>query len=299
MAEPNGEIVETMGGDQLFTGTLAAPDPMQRTQIPAPEGTPAKFWDAEKGVVRTDELLKSYAELEKKFSAPADPPAVPADPAAAPPVTPDPADPSPDPASADPADPDPAAATDPADPADPADTPVAVNLDEAMGNAQKVYAETGALPTEAREPFIKAGFSNEQIDLYLAGVKAYEQGLQQAAVKAAGVQSYDEVVEATKWAAANWNEKQIAAFNSQTGDIDTIGNAVAGLFQAYRAANPAEPGEGRLTGANNSVGLGDVYTREAEFQKDLAAADKARDVDARREAVAKMARSLKAGSIKK
>jgi hypothetical protein len=297
MAELNGEIVETMGGDQLFTGTLAAPDPMQRTQIPAPEGTPAKFWDAERGVVRTDELLKSYAELEKQFKAPKEPeapaapeadPAQPAEEASQPPASEEkPAEEAPaeeKPAEEKPAEEKPAEA---------------VNLDEAMGNAQKVYAETGTLPTEAREPFLKAGFSNEQIDLYLAGVKAYEQGLQQAAVKAAGVQSYDEVVEATKWAAANWNEKQIAAFNSQTGDIDTIGNAVAGLFQAYRAANPAEPGEGRLTGANNSVGLGDVYTREAEFQKDLAAADKARDVDARREAVAKMARSLKAGSIKK
>lgn len=30
-----------------------------------PEGVPEKFWDAEKGEVRTEELLKSYTELEK------------------------------------------------------------------------------------------------------------------------------------------------------------------------------------------------------------------------------------------
>lgn len=34
-----------------------------------PDGLPDKFWDAEKGEVRADALLKSYLELEKKMSA--------------------------------------------------------------------------------------------------------------------------------------------------------------------------------------------------------------------------------------
>lgn len=33
-----------------------------------PEGLPEKFWDEEKGEVRVDALVKSYLELEKKFS---------------------------------------------------------------------------------------------------------------------------------------------------------------------------------------------------------------------------------------
>lgn len=50
-----------------------------------PENVPDKFWDAEKGVVRTDELLKSYAELEKGKTPSADPNAKPdADPNAKP-----------------------------------------------------------------------------------------------------------------------------------------------------------------------------------------------------------------------
>jgi hypothetical protein len=36
----------------------------------APEGVPAKFWDADKGAVNVDALLKSYGELEKAHSAP-------------------------------------------------------------------------------------------------------------------------------------------------------------------------------------------------------------------------------------
>lgn len=46
-----------------------------------PDNVPEKFWDAEKGTIRTDELLKSYTELEKKPAA-VEKPAV-ADPAAA------------------------------------------------------------------------------------------------------------------------------------------------------------------------------------------------------------------------
>lgn len=35
-----------------------------------PEGVPDKFWDAEKGEVKTEDLIKSYQELEKKNSKP-------------------------------------------------------------------------------------------------------------------------------------------------------------------------------------------------------------------------------------
>jgi hypothetical protein len=43
-----------------------------KTAAPAagkPEGVPDKFWDAEKGEVRVDDLIKSYCELEKRLSA--------------------------------------------------------------------------------------------------------------------------------------------------------------------------------------------------------------------------------------
>jgi hypothetical protein len=52
--------------------TDTTPTPTDTTT--APEGVPAKFWDAEKGAVNVDALLKSYGELEKAHSAPADTP---------------------------------------------------------------------------------------------------------------------------------------------------------------------------------------------------------------------------------
>lgn len=45
-------------------------DQQQQTQQPParPENVPEKFWDPEKGAVRTDEVLKSYGDLEKKLT---------------------------------------------------------------------------------------------------------------------------------------------------------------------------------------------------------------------------------------
>jgi hypothetical protein len=41
----------------------------QQNQPPArPDDVPEKFWDSEKGAVRTDLVLKSYGDLEKKLT---------------------------------------------------------------------------------------------------------------------------------------------------------------------------------------------------------------------------------------
>lgn len=47
----------------------AAPDLAEQVQEPParPEGVPDKFWDREAGAIRTDALLKSYVELERKL----------------------------------------------------------------------------------------------------------------------------------------------------------------------------------------------------------------------------------------
>lgn len=47
----------------------AAPDLVEQVQEPParPDGVPEKFWDREAGAVRTDALLKSYVELERKL----------------------------------------------------------------------------------------------------------------------------------------------------------------------------------------------------------------------------------------
>ena len=63
--------------DQLAEETAArelamdgASDLVQEVEEPAhrPAGVPDKFWDREAGQVRTEALLKSYLELERKAS---------------------------------------------------------------------------------------------------------------------------------------------------------------------------------------------------------------------------------------
>jgi hypothetical protein len=47
--------------------------PAEAQKAPRPESVPEKFWDADKGVVNTDALLKSYTELEASRATPAAP----------------------------------------------------------------------------------------------------------------------------------------------------------------------------------------------------------------------------------
>ncbi|MBW8270688.1 capsid assembly protein [Caldovatus aquaticus] len=56
------DLLETAlaGGGEAAPATPAAP---QR-----PDGVPEKFWDAERGAVRLEALLKSYRELERRLS---------------------------------------------------------------------------------------------------------------------------------------------------------------------------------------------------------------------------------------
>ncbi|NBB69222.1 MAG: hypothetical protein GVY33_02700 [Alphaproteobacteria bacterium] len=69
---------ETAAADEV-TEPAAAPE-----ATPRPDGVPAKFWDPDAGQLRTEALLKSYLELERRLGAePAPAPADGADAAAA------------------------------------------------------------------------------------------------------------------------------------------------------------------------------------------------------------------------
>ncbi len=67
-----------MTDNLLDPGQTPVPDPVaEATEAPQPEAltagrpddVPEKFWDPEKGTLRTDALLKSYRELERKLGA--------------------------------------------------------------------------------------------------------------------------------------------------------------------------------------------------------------------------------------
>jgi hypothetical protein len=282
--EDGNRVEDTPLGGREFKGAVEHRDPLAPQLTPAPEGIPEKFWDPIKGELRTTDLIKSYGELEKKFAAPK------ADDEEVEKVDDDAA---PDGDGEGENEPEGEQSDDNENEADGDDDAALAPVIEA---AAQVYAETGDLPAEAREPLLKAGITNEQIDFYLAGVKATEAALQNAAATAAG--SPEELEAAMKWAAtedSGWSDKKRIAFNAQMGDPDTIKLAVPGLMAEYRAANK---GEGRLQNINSGVNRGDVYESMEEFRQELRKADDLRDGVARRKALDKLRRSRKAGTVK-
>lgn len=245
--------------------TPAPPQAPQR-----PDHVPEKFWDAEKGEVRTDALLKSYTELEKTRGKPQEPPAELKD-------------------GEEGAD-DKAKAGEDGGASDEAPAGIPAEL---FTDAQVEFAETGDLSAETREKIIASGIPSEFLDTYLAGVKALSASLTEAVYNAAGGQeNYDAAV---AWARENWSEAKVSKFDTALNDPDLMPTMVTALISEFRGA---VPGEGNLTRPSGGVDTGDLYTSPDEFTRDLAKADEAGDVIARRQAVAKLERSKKAGTLK-
>lgn len=284
---PEG-IVSDISGEKSFSGSTPEFDPFRKAELhERPDNIPEKFWDAEKGQLNTDALLKSYSDLEKQFSS--------ANESAGAVVDDEEGEPSgsaKEEAKEETTEEKPEGSDDSSK-----ETPAA--LTGALEAARTAYAETGELSAEVRAPFLAAGISDAQIDLYLQGVKAQEAGLKQAALKAAGVDDYAAIEAAIAWASANWSPKKIDAFNLQANDVETIGGAVKVLFNDYREANPSE---GKLLAVHGGTNRGDVYGSRDEYSVDLEKADAMSNPAERRlarnAAVEKMRRSLRAKSIK-
>jgi hypothetical protein len=292
-SEATGEVVEGITGSQSFSASVPEVDPLRpkASDTPRPDHIPEKFWDPVKGEVRLEEMAKSYSELESKIGQPK----AEAEEETAEEATEETTETTEESTEETTEDTEESSEESTEEETSEETEPA---LKSAVEAAQKVYAEKGELDADARQPLIDAGITNDQIDFYIQGVKAQEQALRMAAEKAADG-TYEDVEAAIAWAAENWTEKRIVAFNAQTGDVETIGPAVESLMKDYRAANPSE---GSLTNVNSGVTRGDVYTHADEFAADLKEADEhpdaARGRVLRRAALDKQQRSLKARSIK-
>lgn len=267
------------------TGSAAPPEfrPQDAGKPQRPDTVPEKFWDAEKGVVNQDALLKSYLELEKTRGA-------------APEVTETPeakaareaaealANETPEQKEAREAE-EKAKET----PAPEGDNPVT----SAITAAQEAYAaNNGELPAETRKALVDAGIPEAAIDAHLSAVKAEEAALRVTAAEAADGLDVDELF---GWAAENLEQEEIVLLNQGLANPKTMAKTVAGLARDFRDANPTEGRLSRVPGGSN---YGDVYNDKNQFIADLAAADKSGDRNARAAAVQKLSRSKKAGTIK-
>lgn len=212
---------------------LEEPKPVAKAEKPA--GVPDKFWDAEKGAVRVDDLAKSYTELERARSAA---PVVKA--------IETPKEPTADEAKAfltskgvtaeDIAKLDEAGVK--AKYAELNKAAPSADVDMAAVNAE--FAEKGELSAETRAK-LDAKHGKEIVDSYLAGQAALAEKYNGAAFTAAGSEATFKAM--SEWAAQNFTPAEAKVYNDAvtSGDVSKMTLAVQGLKSRYESAEGSSP----------------------------------------------------------
>lgn len=129
----------------------------------------------------------------------------------------------------------------------------------------KEFADTGKLSDESFTKLEKAGFSRDMVRVYLAGLTAEQTTYEAALYAPAG--GKDKYVEATKWAAKNFNATEIKAFNDAvtSGDSARASLAVSGLMARARGGKPS-----LINGRANGEPAAQAFRSEAEVTKAMA-----------------------------
>lgn len=235
-----------------------------------PDHIPEKFWDAEKGEVRVEALVKSYSELEKSRSAPKEEPAETSE---APPAEP----------SKDGKIEKPKAAE---------GEPEVSPLTELLGKVQTEYSENNQIGEETLGELAKAGIPKEIAETYL-------EGLQALADRTVGeIHAYvggkDQYAKMSEWAAKQLSDDDLDAFNTALDNPKLRETAVRGLYARFQAANP---GEGNLRGpqGGQSATGGDVFTSKDQVLEAMRDPKYAQNASYRQEVQDKLARSQRVG----
>lgn len=237
-----------------------------------PEGIPEKFWDAEKGEVRTADLAQSYAALEAKLSGKA---------------------PEADPAENEGGEEDGdvevknGKITKKAEEAGEGDNPVTALIQTAATE----FGADGQFTEETAKSLAEAGIPAEVQQVYLAGLNALQQQ-QTAAVHGyvGGEENYNSMAQ---WAGANLSDDELDAFNASLDNPALAQNAVVGLYARFQQARPSE-GQ-KVTPQNGTTDAGDIFASREEVTAAMSDKRYSTDPVYRREVEAKMARTLKAG----
>lgn len=222
-----------------------------------PEHIPEKFWDAEKGEVRVEELAKSYVELEKGKEKPAD--------------------------GAKPNDGDAAAA---------ADADLAA-FAEMRQNITAQISEGKEITGDQYAALEKRGLSREDVDTFVAGLEAIGKlAAHEVHSEAGGKDAYDGMI---AWAKGVYSPAEVEAYDRDVYSRDAAVrmNAVRGLKARYEAANGRD-GKSVTHGAR-SIATGEGYKSRGEMVKDMADPRYAKDASFREEVAKKVAAAAKSG----
>lgn len=265
-AAPSAEYVAQMTAAVHGDPTPAGAQPLSANV--RPDHVPEKFWDPVKGEARWDDLAKSYAELETKFSAGAKPEEKPA-----------------------------AAATEPAPTTNkidrPGDKPGEPSAFEAaFTSVEAVYSEKGEIGDAEIEALTKLGIPKQTIDNYFAGLAALAAQSQASVYEAAGGEETFKT--AVAWAAENLSDADLQYYNANCDNPATQRQTVEWLTAKYAAARPSE---GNLVQGGNADSSGDVFTSSAQMTAAIQDPRYKADPAFREQTAQKVLRSQRAGTL--
>lgn len=231
-----------------------------------PDNVPEKFWDAEKGEINTEALLKAQADGEAALRA----------------------------AQQGDQKPDEKPEGDSEEPEGGDDNQSAAlkKANELREGATKEFNETGDVSNETREAIVATGlYTRAEVDTYIAGQKAIIKELTDAAYGPFenGKEGY---TEAAQWAAKNMTQAETDALDLQilSSDPKVVAQGAKALAAAYEKARGSE---GRtIRGEGNGQGeRGDTYGSRGEMMRDMASPRYRTDESFRREVAEKLRRS--------
>ena len=222
-----------------------------------PDNVPEKFWDAEKGAVNTEALLKAQADAEAALRSNQQGDQKPAD-----------GEGNQEPEG---------------------DQEVTKEQAPVVQNASKEWAEKGELSGETYTALEGVGLSRDMVDTYIEGQKAIVSNLQSAAYgQFEGKDGYET---AANWAANNLSEDEIKALDVQLTSTNPaiVAQGSKSLAKIYAENADVEPH--LLRGNANNATHGDSYSSRAQMMKDMASPRYRTDEGFRTEVREKLRRS--------
>lgn len=234
-----------------------------------PDNIPEKFWDSATGTVRTDDLLKSYSELETKFRSPdkSEEEAVKSD--------------------------EPRTDLKIEKPEDKTEEVTANPVTTTFESFAQRYEETSGQVTEDDIASIVAlGVPENIVSNYLAGLEALaRESFGKAYTVAGGEEAFNE---ATAWAVQNLSDAEIENYNSLVENAKTASTGVEWLMSKYKAATPQE---GSFVQAQAHSSTGDIYASHDEMVAAMRSPKYLNDRSYQREVLEKAERSKRAGAF--
>ena len=153
---------------------------------------------------------------------------------------------------------------------------------------QEEYNELGGLSEETFIELEKAGFPQDLVASWIKGQEAVASSFQNSVYETVGgEETYSQMIE---WAADNLSQGEQDAFDRaiDTGDLDTVRLAIAGLQSKYQAVEGADPS---LIGGQSSKTTGGTYGSWAEVTAAMRDSRYNSDPAYRQQVSAKLARS--------